>query len=143
MSGLAITSASTGVAPTVRAKDPLAELLPGPLTSYREFGQNDELALFAEIYDNTGPQAHKVALSATVLAEGGQTVFQTREERESSELKGQAGGYGFTTRIPLKEMAPAMYVLRVEAQALAGDRPSVAREVLFRVVARPPKPGGE
>ncbi len=143
MSGLALTSVSTGVAPTVRFKDPLAQLLPGPLTSYREFGQNDELAFFTEVYDNTGAQPHKVALSAIVLAEGGQTVFQTREERESSELAGQSGGYGFTARIPLKELAPALYVLRVEAQALAGDRPSFAREVVFRVTARSAQPAKE
>jgi VWFA-related protein len=142
MSGVALTSASTAVAPTVRPKDPLQQLLPGPLTSYREFGQNDELAFFAEVYDNTGSQPHKVALAATVRAEGGQSVFQTREERESSELAGQSGGYGFTARIPLKELAPALYVLRVEAAALSGDRETVAREVVFRVLPAPARQGG-
>ncbi|MCA1584358.1 MAG: hypothetical protein LC791_06175 [Acidobacteria bacterium] len=141
MSGIAITSATSGVAPTVRPKDPLKDLLPGPMTTYRDFVNQDELALFTEIYDNTGAQAHKVALSATVKAEGGQTIFQTREERDSSELAGQSGGYGFSARIPLKDVAPGLYVLRVEAQALSGDRPLVAREVTFRVSAPPPRRG--
>lgn len=141
MSHIALTSATSGVAPTVRPKDPLKDLLPGPMTTYRDFATLDELALFTEVYDNTGAQAHKVAIAATLKAEGGQTVFQTREERESSELAGQSGGYGFSARIPLKAAPPGVYVLRVEAQALAGDRPSVAREVVIRVVAPPERQG--
>ncbi len=136
MSGLALSSASSGVAPTVRPKDALAKLLPGPLTSYREFGPTDELAVFVEVYDNQGAPAHKVDISAMLKAEGGQTVFQTREERDSSELAGSAGGgYGFAARIPLKDVAPGLYVLRVEAQSRMGDRPLVARESVVRVVA--------
>jgi len=135
MSGLALTSASSGVAPTVRPKDALTKLLPGPLTSYREFGPNDELAVFVEVYDNQGAPAHKVDIGAMLKAEGGQTVFQTREERDSSELAGSAGGYGFAARIPLKDVAPGLYVLRVEAQSRMGDRPLAARESIVRVVA--------
>ena len=136
MSSLAITSAMSGAAPTVRPKDPLEKLLPGPLSSYREFVPLDEIALFAEVYD-TIKQAHKVEIAATVKAEGGQTVFQTREERDSSERGGGAGGYGFTARVPLKDMAPGLYVLRVEATARVGDRDTTARELVFRVLPMP------
>jgi len=141
LSGIALTSASSTVAPTARPKDALTELLPGPLTSYREFPQNDEIAFFVEAYDRTEPAAHKVALSATVKAEGGQTVFQTREERDSSELGGSSGGYGFTARVPLKDFAPGLYVLRVEAQPLAGDRRTTERELVFRVVPKAAQQG--
>ena len=133
MSSLALTSAMSGAAPTIRPKDPLEKLLPGPLSSYREFSTADEIALFAEVYD-TIKQAHKVEIAATVKAEGGQTVFQTREERDSSERGGGAGGYGFQARVPLKGMAPGLYVLRVEATARVGDRNTAAQEVVFRVL---------
>ncbi len=133
MSGLAITSAMSGVAPTIRPKDPLEKLLPGPLSSYREFNTADELAFFTEVYDNI-KQAHKVEIAATVKAEGGQTVFQASEERDSSERGGAAGGYGFLARVPLKELAPGLYVLRVEATARVGDRNTSAQEVVFRVI---------
>ena len=73
--------------------------------------------MFAEVYDNTGKQPHKVDIEATLKAEGGQTVFQTREEHDSSELAGGPGGYGFTARIPLKDVAPGLYVLRVVRDA--------------------------
>jgi VWFA-related protein len=136
MSDVAMTSAMSGVAPTVRPKDPLEKLLPGPLTTYREFNPLDEVAVFAEIYDNT-KQPHKVEISASVKAEGGQTVFQTREDHDSSELAGSAGGYGFQARVPLKQFAPGLYVLRIEAISQIGDRPTIAKEVVFRVSAPP------
>jgi hypothetical protein len=132
MSDIALTSAMSGVAPTIRPKDPLEKLLPGPLTTYREFSTADEVALFAEVYDNV-KQAHKTEIVATVKAEGGQSVFETREARESSELAGSAGGYGFEARVPLKSLAPGLYVLRVEATAGVGDRPTVSRQIIFRV----------
>lgn len=136
MSSLALTSAASSIAPTARSKDPLQKLLPGPLTSYRSFPQGDELAVFAEVYDNSGREPHKVDISATIKAEGGQTVFQTTEERDSSELEGSSGGYGFLARIPLEKVQPGLYVLRVEAQSRLGERPVAARETVFRVSAR-------
>jgi VWFA-related protein len=132
MSDIALTSALSGVAPTIRPKDPLEKLLPGPLTSYREFTTQDEVALFTEIYDNV-KQAHKTQIVATVKAEGGTEVFRTNEERDSADLKGSAGGYGFETRIPLKQFTPGLYVLRVEATTQVGDRATTAREIVFRV----------
>jgi VWFA-related protein len=135
MSNLAVTSAASSIVPTARSKDPLQQLLPGPLSTHREFPQADEVALFAEVYDNNASQPHKVNIRASLRAEGGQSVFQTSEERDSSELKGSAGGYGFATRIPLKDVAPGLYVVRVEAQSQVGDRPAVARETVIRVAA--------
>ena len=139
MSDIALTSAMSGAAPTIRPKDPLEKLLPGPLTTYREFLNVDEVALFTEVYDNI-KTSHKVEIAATVKAEGGQTVFETREEHDSSELAGSAGGYGFQTRVPLSKLAPGLYVLRVEATARVGDRNTVAKETVFRVVPAPGQP---
>ena len=140
MSGLALTSIASSVVPTARPKDPLAKLLPGPMSTHRDFLQNDEIAVFAEVYETGGGPAHKVEINLTMKAEGGQTVYQTREERDSSELAGSSGGYGFATRIPLRDIAPGLYVLRVEAQARIEDRPSVARETIVNIVAAPSAP---
>ncbi len=139
MSSLAMTSVASSAAPTARSKDPLQQLLPGPLSSYREFPQGDELAIFTEVYDNSGAQPHKVEISASLKAEGGQSVFDTREERDSSELKGSSGGYGFSARIPLRDVAAGSYVLRVEAKSRLGDQPTTARETVIRVVAPGPQ----
>ncbi len=139
ISGLALTSASSGLTPTARPKDPLAKMLPGPMTTYREFTAGDELALFVEVYDNSGKQPHKVDIEARLLSEGGQAVFQTREERDSSELAGGPGGYGFSARIPLKEVPPGLYVLRVTGKTRVGDQAEAARETIVRVLAPPGK----
>jgi hypothetical protein len=40
-------------------------------------------------------------------------------------------------RFPLKGFAPGLYVLRVEAITQVGDRPTTAREVVFRVAPAP------
>ena len=141
ISGLALTSMASSLVPTARPKDPLTKLLPGPISTHREFVQGDEIALFAEVYEAGGGPAHKVEINLTMKAEGGQTVFQTREERDSSELQGSSGGYGFTTRIPLRDIAPGLYVLRLEAQSRVADRPSIARETIVTVVTASEAPG--
>ena len=71
-------------------------------------------------------------------AEGGQSVFQTREERDSSELQGSSGGYGFAAKIPLRDVPPGLYVIRVEAESQIGERLSVARETIVNILPAPP-----
>lgn len=137
ISGLALTSAGSSLAPTARPKDPLAKMLPGPMTTYRDFVQGDEIALFAEVYDNSSKAAHKVEIEASLRSEGGQPVFQTREERDSSELQGGPGGYGFVARVPLKDVPPGLYVLRVQGKARIGDQAEATRETVVRVLAPP------
>lgn len=136
MSGLALTSASSAFVPTARPKDPLAQMLPGPMTTYREFVAGDEIAAFVEMYDNSSRQAHKAEIEATLKAEGGQTVFQTREEHDSSELANGPGGYGFVARIPLKDVAPGLYVLKVTGRSRV-EQAEASRETVIRVVAPP------
>ena len=138
ISSIALTSMASSFVPTARPKDPLTKLLPGPLSTSRDFLQSDEIALFSEVYEAGGGPAHKIEINLTMKAEGGQTVFQTREERDSVELGGNAGGYGFTARIPLRDVAPGLYVLRVEAQARVGDHSAVSRETIVNVQAAPP-----
>lgn len=137
ISSIALTSATSGLVPTARPKDPLAKMLPGPMTTFRDFVTGDELALFVEIYDNSSKAAHKVEIEASLKSEGGQSVFQTREERDSSELAGGPGGYGFATRIPLTGVAPGLYVLRVQGTSRIGDQLQVAREIIVRVLPPP------
>ena len=135
MSGLALTSASSGLTMTARPKDPLAKMLPGPMTTYRDFMPGDEIALFVEVYDNSSKQPHKVDIEASLRSEGGMAVFQTREERDSSELAGGPGGYGFTARVPLKDVPPGLYVLRVQGKTRVGDQIEASRETVIRVLA--------
>jgi hypothetical protein len=139
MSGLVLTSSLAATTPTARPDPELAQALPGPPTVVRDFFQPETLTLFTEIYDNEPTKAHRVDIATQLIAEDGRTVFKTEDERTSDELKGAKGGYGYTAEVPLKDIAPGAYVLRVEARSrLASDNP-VSRETEIRVreVPRP------
>jgi len=133
MSGIVIASASGAQVMTAKADEELRTVLPAPATAMRQFSPNDTLAIFAEIYDNEAQTAHQVDITTTVLTDEGKTAFSTREERSSSELQGKKGGYGHTAQIPLKDLSPGLYVLKVEGKSRLGNQPAVAREVPFRV----------
>jgi VWFA-related protein len=135
ISGLVIASQSGASLATARADDQLKAVMPLPPTAQRTFPQNDELALFAEIYDDGRAADHKVDIVTTVRSDTGTVLFKNEEERASSELKGQRGGYGYTARVPLTDLPPGLYVLRVEARSRLGDNTAASREVRFTVTA--------
>jgi hypothetical protein len=62
-------------------------------------------------------------------------LFMNEEERASNELQGQRGGYGYTARIPLTDLPPGPYVLRLEARSRLGDHTAASREVRLIVTA--------
>jgi len=134
MSGVSITSRASAEAPTIRPKNALGDYLPGPPTTAREFSRSDEIALFAEFYENKpGAAQHMLDFKAELRAEGGTVVRTVADQRSSTELQGGSGGYGFTARLPLDEAAPGLYVLHVEGQSRAKDVMPVSRDILIRV----------
>jgi VWFA-related protein len=134
MSGVALTSLGGASMMTARPDDQLKDLLPAPPVAARTFAQNDELALFAEIYDNSGNAPHKVDILTSVLTDEGRVLFKNEEARDSSELQGARGGFGYTTRIPLSEIPPGTYVLNVEARTRLGQGMTANRQVQFTIV---------
>jgi VWFA-related protein len=138
MSGLVLTSGSGSGFPTVKADEQLKPVMPGPPIALRAFPQNDEVALFTEVYDNAGATPHKVDILTTVTTDEGKVLFKTEETRDSTDLGGKRGGYGYTTRVPMKDLALGSYVLKVEAKSRLKDTPVVARELQFTVEA--PRP---
>jgi VWFA-related protein len=134
MSGISITSRAAAEAPTVKAKDPLADYLPGPPTAIREFTRDDTVALFAEFYENSpGAAAHMLDFKAELRAEGGRVVQSVTDQRSSTDLQGGSGGYGFSARLPLEDAEPGLYVIHVEGQARINDLPTVSRDIQIRV----------
>jgi VWFA-related protein len=132
MSGVLLTS-TTGVATlTARADELLKKLMPAPPVSLRRFPQNDELLVFAEIYDRPQNTAHTVDIATTVRSDEGTVVFEHSDERSSSELQGTSGGYGHTAKVPLDRFKPGRYVLTIEARSRLGQ--TVSRQIQFEVV---------
>jgi len=133
MSGIVLTSMSGSAMPTIQSDEQLRTLLPAAPIAQRIFPPNDELALYTEIYDNSGRAPHRVDIVTTVRSDAGTTYFTTEDERDSSELKSGPGGYGHAARIPLTGLSPGAYVLTVEATSrLSGDF-SDERRIRFRV----------
>ena len=134
MSGLALVAASGVLAPTARVKDdPVGSLLMRPPTTAREFTRDDQLLLFAEIYENQqNAQPHMIDIASEVRAEGGQVVFRNSETRSSTELQGNRGGFGYTAQFALKDFAPGLYVVHVEGKR-RDSNVSVARDVQVQI----------
>jgi VWFA-related protein len=136
MSGLLLTSLSGASMITARADEETKTVLPAPPIAQRTFPQNDEIALFVEIYDDGKAAPHKVDIATTIRSDEGRIFFKNEEERASSELQGKRGGYGYTARIPLTGLAPGPYVLTVEARSRLGRETGASRQV--RVIVGPP-----
>jgi VWFA-related protein len=133
MSGVLVTSASASRMPTANPDPDFKEILPAPPVAQREFPRGDTVSVFAEVYDNKIGTPHRVTIKTTVLADNGNVVFSTADERRSEELKGAGGGYGYVAAVPLAGMAPGRYVLRVEAQSFLSGGSTIQRELEFRV----------
>ena len=132
MSGVALTSAAMSSMTTMRPKDPLKSALPGPITAKREFPRDDVVTVFAEIYEAASTVPHRIELTAELRGEDGRAFSRVTHQPSSTELGGNSGGYGFTARLPLA-VEPGAYVIRVEAQSMVGERPTVSREILIHV----------
>jgi VWFA-related protein len=139
ISGVVLTSTAASQLPTAHPDEQLRTVLPGPAAALRAFPQNDEVALFAEVYDNAGNTPHKVDITSTVTTDEGKVMFKADEQRDSSDLGGKSGGYGYAAHIPMKDLAPGAYVLTVSAKSRLGNGPAVERQVRFTVT--PPVAG--
>ena len=113
MSGLVLTSAAAldnrRSGPTSRS----GRCFLVPPVAARSFPQNDEIALFAEVYDNQASKPHKVDITTTVTSDEGRVVVKTDEVRDSSELQGRRG------RLRLRDADPAE---RAGARIVRADR---------------------
>jgi len=136
ISGVVLASAASRE-PTVRPDEALRQVLPGPPGASRSFPQNDDVAMFVEVYDNETAKPHKVDIVTTVTTDEGAVMAKTEEVRDSSELQGRRGGYGYGTRIATKGLTPGSYVLAVSARSRLGDAPAAERRVQFTVT--PPR----
>jgi hypothetical protein len=124
---------------TARPDEETRTVLPAPPIAQRTFPQNDEIALFVEIYDNGNTAPHKVDVATLIRSDEGRVFFKNEEERDSTELQGKRGGYGYTARIPLTGLEPGPYVLTVEARSRLGRENAASRQV--RVIVAPPVTG--
>ena len=81
-------------------------MLPGPPVASRSFPQNDDVALFVEVYDNEDAKPHKVDIMTTVTTDEGTVVFQDRRSRVIRlSFRGVAAGMATPARIATEGVA--------------------------------------
>jgi hypothetical protein len=136
--GLLIASATGQETPSIQPDPIVAKLLPGAATSRRAFPRGDLLALYTEIYDNiSSQQARRYEIGVRLVSETGTEVFASRDELTNGAKLGEKPWeiYGYGKAIPLKDVPPGRYMLRVEAQVPGNDdvKPA-ARETLITVL---------
>jgi len=141
MSGIVLTAATAQVTPTAEPDPILKATLPGPPTTRREFYPIDVLALYAEVYDKLQTDVpHTVDVTTRLVSESGKEVSRTTDARKSNEFQLAKGGgfFGYSTQVPLADIAPGRYMLQVQAKARIKDAPTVQREMLITIVEPPP-----
>ena len=135
LSGVVLASKLGGIMPTLQPDAELREVLPAPPTADRDFVNADTLWPFVEIYSNNKSPA-AVNVTFTLLGEAGVSAYRSQDRLEPSSFANSRRAYGYRVEIPLREVTPGDYVLRVEAQGAGNDAPAV-REVPLRVHATP------
>lgn len=132
LSSIGVTSSRAESVVTPRPDPEWTRVFPTPPIATRTFARRETLGVFTELYDNSDAVSHGVDLAATVrAARDGRTVFSTRDER-TIEGSAKPRTHGYKVEIPLTDLGPGMYVLRVEATSRASKQ-TTYREVPFEV----------
>jgi VWFA-related protein len=137
LSGLVLTSDDSLQTPTMPLGIQAPTFSDGPPAATRSFSRTDRLTVFGEVYDNarTGA-AHEVSITTTLRSATGGILRTTTGLGSSSEPAARSAVYRFSARLPLADLTPGLYAIRVEAQGDFGGRPSVSREIQILVTPR-------
>jgi VWFA-related protein len=135
LSGLVLTSSTAGLVPTAGSAPLVKEVLPGPPTATRAFYPFDTLAVFMEIYE-AEKVAHTLDVATTLTAADGNVAYRVADERSTASANGAAIVH--TAQIPLKDIPPGIYTLRVAVTSRLGKKPPKAdRAMLIQVMPSP------
>ena len=134
MSGLLLTSEAARQEFSPQPDDQLPPgALPAPATTRRTFTRSDVLSVFAEIYDNSSSRdARRIEVTSALIGQDGNAAFNSRETLTPAAAD-KGARIPISKQIPLKEMRPGRYVLRMEARLLGGGTNSVTRETSLTV----------
>jgi hypothetical protein len=123
----AMRTATTNIDPALK------DVLRAPPTAARQFDRRDILSVFTEVYDNRKDRATPVAITTSVADAAGRVVFRSEESIEGSAFDSARRAYGHMASVPLNDLAPGEYALRVEARSRGGTTAPVVRHIPFAV----------
>ena len=136
MSGLLLSAPSAQRVMTMQPDETVSKVLPGSPTSRRTFSTSDPLAVYAEIYAAAGQASPRVDVTTRLIAQSGQEVSVSRDELSSPATgRDKSATYSLSRTIPLGEVPPGAYLLRVEAQRRGDPDRTAVRETPITVVS--------
>jgi hypothetical protein len=99
----------------------------------RQFAANEEVLVFAEIYD-TNTSSHQDSITTRVINDAGKAVIDGVETIASDEMNGnRKTAYLHKARVHLDGLPPGPYVLRIGVQSGAKNGAEASREVAFTI----------
>lgn len=136
MSGLLLTDDAARQQFSAQPDDQLPSgTLPAPATSRRSFNQSAVVHAFAELYDTgTSREARRIEVVTTLVGEDGNAAFSSRETVGGATADVKSSRVPIAKQIPLKDVRPGRYVLRLEARLLGGGVPPIVRETPLTVI---------
>ncbi len=137
LSHLLLGAKATAQAMTTRPDPELNGRLLVPPTATRRFARGDTVTVFGEVYDNRSRGAEPLVVVTTVTGSTGQVAFRSEETVEPRSFEPARRSWTHRVDIPLADVAPGEYVLRVEAKPRSANGPAVSREVVFQVGSAP------
>jgi hypothetical protein len=135
MSGVSLTSKAADEIPTLGVTSARAAALAAPVAASREFQRSDVVTVYAEVYENVWwtDAEHTITFLTELRNEDGQRAMPMTSETRSSIAVQKVNGHPFVATLPLADVPPGSYLLRVEARSDFGRSPSVMREVRIEV----------
>jgi len=131
LSGIVLTSSSADSFVTSNPDPLLRDAIPASPIATRSFSPSEILTTYAEVYLAAGPARTVTMMTSVQDAHEGKTVFQA-QDRRAIEAAARPITQGFSTQLPLKNLSPGRYLLRVGAQSSVGGY-STERIVPFEV----------
>jgi VWFA-related protein len=107
--------------------------LPAGLTPERTFSPDEELQIFAEVYDVHWPLVPRLDVKWSIQRADGADVIASGRESIETVFGGVAR---FKGQVPLRRFTPGRYVLNAEALSTEGPPASALAQTAFTVVAK-------
>jgi VWFA-related protein len=129
--------AAAGVTAGMTSTQTVAQDLPGPPTTVRQFAPSDVVTLYAEAYDNRSAKKRTrqgaMVVTATIYNAQDAVVQRTVDDHPSPAQAGGSTTYPIRSNVPLTGLTPGGYVLEVAVAPQGEPESSVARRVPFQV----------
>jgi VWFA-related protein len=133
MSQVLLASRGATRVATTNADPILQDVLVAPPTTIREFDRSDTLTVFAELYDNRKHDIDSIAVLTTISDAAGRVMYRLEERVDGFAFEPSRNSYRHRADIPLGDLRPGNYVLRVAAHPEKGGAVETMREIPFSV----------